>query len=88
VLRYSAVHGFWSVKQLAGGPTDRDEVVRVGCSVAGSFCLKISTVPMEELQRARSNMTRHCISDSTLSHCLKIPPVTTGHCTIIGRNMH
>lgn len=88
MLRCSAVHGFWSVEELADGPTDCGEVVMGGCLVAGKFCLKISTVPMEELKRARSNMTCHCISDSPLSHCLKIPPFTTMHCVIIGRNMH
>jgi hypothetical protein len=88
VLSYSAVHGFWSVEEPVGGPTDCDEVLRGGCLVAGNLCLKISTVSMEELRRARSNVTCHCISDWPLSHRLKTPQVTTMHCTVIGRNLH
>jgi len=37
VLRYSAVHGFWSVEELADSLTDCGEVARGGCLVAGYF---------------------------------------------------
>jgi len=47
------VRGFWSVEELPSGPTDCGEVVRGGCSVAGNFCVKISTVPVKELRRVR-----------------------------------
>jgi len=47
VLRYSAVHGFWSVEDLADGRTNCDEVVKDGCLLAVNFSLKISTVLTE-----------------------------------------
>jgi len=66
VLRYSAVHGFWWVEELADGLTDCGEVARGGCFVAGYFSVKTSTVLREGQRRARPNMTRRCISDFLL----------------------
>jgi len=76
VLRYSAVHGFWSVEELADRLTDCGEVASGGFLVACNVSVKISTVFKEGQRRARPNMTRRCISDSPLSHRLEIPPVT------------
>ena len=38
--------------------------------------MKNSTVPTEGQRNIRPNMKFRCISDSPLSHLLKIPPVT------------
>ena len=76
MLRYSAVHGFWWVEELADGLTDCGKVARGGCFVACNFSVKTSSVLKEGQRRARPNMTHRCISDSHLSHRLNIPPVT------------
>ena len=67
VLRYSAVHGFWWVEELADGLTDCGEVARGGCFVAGYFSVKTSSVLREGQRRARPNMTHRCISDLLMS---------------------
>ena len=57
---YSAVHNFWSVKQLAelaGGPNGNGKVPRGGCSFAWNFSVTKSIILMEEQNRTRPNIT-------------------------------
>ena len=81
------MNGFWSVDELADGLTDCGEVARGGCLFASNISVKTSTVPTVGKRSARPNMTRPCNSDSTLSHRLKIPPVTN-HALCYDRERH
>jgi len=57
--RYSALHGFWPVEELAelaDGPTGRGEVARGGCSFAWNFIVTRSTVLTGAERRAGPNM--------------------------------
>ena len=67
MLRYSAVHGFWSVEELVEGRTDGGEVARGGCLVAGEFSVKTSSVLKEGQTEAKVYMTHRYISDFPLS---------------------
>ena len=87
-LRYRAVHGVWSVEELADRLTDYGEVARGGCLVAGYFSVKTSTVLKEGHRRTRPNMKRCCISDFPLSTFGKFHQSQTVHSTIMGRHMH
>lgn len=60
MVQYSAVHSFWSVKQLvelAEGSNGSGKVARGRCSFAWNFSVTKSTVLMAAQKRTRPNMT-------------------------------
>ena len=57
--RYSAVHGFWPVEELAklaDEPTGRCEVAKSGCLFAWNFSVTRSPVLAGAERRTRPNM--------------------------------
>ena len=57
--RYSAVHGFWPVEELAelaDGPTGRGEVARGGCLFAWNISVTRSPLLTGAERRTRPNM--------------------------------
>jgi len=58
--RYSALHGFWPVKdlaELADGPSCRGAVVRGGCLFVWNFSVTRTDVFSEAETRTRPNTT-------------------------------
>jgi len=74
---YSAVRGFWPVRELADladGPTGRGEVSKGWVFVClGVQCDEFNPITVAE-RRTRPIMTCRCVSDSLLAYGLKIPP--------------